>query len=145
MGLFDMFKGDKTFEITPYSAFAVSMLYIIAADGEINENEIGQLISALGGEQVKGINTRELLKGASKYVSSTKVENFLSEAAPKLNDAQKMCILVNILDTIYADGNAANQEQEMFFKFMTAFGVSEDALKPALETIAIKNKKSVLH
>lgn len=145
MGLFDMFKGDKAFEITPYSAFAVSMLYIVASDGEINENEIGQLISALGGEQVKGVNVREFLKGASKYVSSTKVENFLSEAAPKLNDAQKMCILVNILDTIYADGNAANEEQEMFFKFMSAFGVSEDALKPALEVITTKNKKSVLY
>lgn len=143
MGLFDMFKGDKAFEMTPYAAFATSMLYIVAADGEIAENEIGQLISALGGEQVKGTNTRELLKNASKYMQSNNVDAFLAEVSPKLNEAQKICILVNILDTLYSDGDAAAQEQAMFGKFMSAFGISEEAFKPNFETIVTKNRKSV--
>lgn len=144
MGLFDMFKGNNAFEITPYSALAVSMIYVIAADGEINENEIGQLIAILGGEQPKGINTRDLIKNASKYVNATKVEDFLKDASGKLTGEQKMCILINILDTIFADGNAASEEQELFFKFIEAFGYSENDLKPALEIITLKNNKNVL-
>ncbi len=143
MGLFDVFKGDKVSEMTPYAAFATSMLYIVAADGEINENEIGQLISALGGEQVKGQNTRDLLKNASKYMKSNSVEAFLEEVAPKLTEEQKLCILVNIMDTLYADGNADVSEQEMFNKFFTAFGANEEAFMPNFNAIVLKNNKSV--
>lgn len=143
MGFFDVFKGDKAFELTPYNAFVTSMLYIIAADGEINENEIGQLISAVGGNQVKGVNINDVLKSASKYIRSTTVENFLTEVSPNLNEAQKLCILINIMDTLFADGNAAKEEQDMFYKFMNAFGFTEDSFKPYFETITAKTQKSV--
>lgn len=143
MGLFDMFKGDKGFEMTPYSAFATSMLYIIAADGEINENEVGQLIAALGGEQMGGVNTRDLLKNASKYIKSNSVETFLGEVSSNLTEDQKLCILVNIADTLYADGNADVSEQEMFNKFFAAFGMSEEAFMPYFNAVVVKNKKSV--
>lgn len=143
MGLFDMFKGDKAFELTPYSTFVTSMLYIMAADGEINENEIGQLIAAIGGNIYKDVNINEILKGASKYAKSTKLEDFLSEAAGKLTREQKLCILVNVVDTLFADGNAAKEEQEVFAKFLSAFGVSEEEFKPHFDTVVIKNHKSV--
>jgi uncharacterized tellurite resistance protein B-like protein len=143
MGLFDMFKGDKAFELNPYSVFVTSMLYIIAADGEANENEIGQLIATVGGNQAKGVDLNELLKGASKYVRATSIDAFLAEAAPKLNKAQQICILINIIDTLFADGNAAKEEQEMFAKFLSAFGESEESFATHFETIVTKNKKSV--
>jgi uncharacterized tellurite resistance protein B-like protein len=143
MGLFDMFKGDKAFELNPYSVFVTSMLYIIAADGEVNENEIGQLIATVGGNQAKGVDLNELLKGASKYVRATSIDAFLAEAAPKLNKAQQICILINIIDTLFADGNAAKEEQEMFAKFLSAFGESEESFATHFETIVTKNKKSV--
>ena len=143
MGLFDMFKGDKAFELTPYSIFVTSMLYIIAADGEINENEIGQLIATVGGEQAKGVDLNELLKGASKYIRANSVDTFLAEAASKLNKPQQTCILINIVDTLFADGNAAKEEQDMFAKFLSAFGETEDSFATHFETIVTKNKKSV--
>ena len=143
MGLFDMFKGDKAFELNPYSVFVTSMLYIIAADCEVNENEIGQLIATVGGNQAKGVDLNELLKGASKYVRATSIDAFLAEAAPKLNKAQQICILINIIDTLFADGNAAKEEQEMFAKFLSAFGESEESFATHFETIVTKNKKSV--
>lgn len=143
MGLFDVFKGDKAFELTPYTTFVTAMLYIMAADGEINENEIGQLIAAVGGNQMKNVNINDILKGASKYIKANKVDAFLAEVGTKLNDAQKMCILVNLIDTIFSDGNAAQEEQETFAKFMKAFDISEERFKPHFETITTKNQKSV--
>jgi uncharacterized tellurite resistance protein B-like protein len=50
MGLFDMFKGDSGEKMTPHLAFATALLYMISADGEMDNEEIGHLLSVLGGE-----------------------------------------------------------------------------------------------
>ena len=63
--------------------------------------------------------------------------------AIKLTEEQKLCILVNIMDTLYADGNADVSEQEMFNKFFTAFGANEEAFMPNFNAIVLKNNKSV--
>ncbi|MCK5716094.1 MAG: TerB family tellurite resistance protein, partial [Thiomargarita sp.] len=97
MGLFDMFKGDNE-EMNPQFAFATSLIYMISADGVIENEEVGQLLAVLGGEETEGgigvgANNRKLLERAVKYQQKTAVETFLSEATPILTDAQKMCIL----------------------------------------------------
>ena len=51
MGLFDMFKGDKGEEMTPHFAFATSLLYMMGADGEMDQEEIGQLLAVIGGKE----------------------------------------------------------------------------------------------
>ena len=53
MGLFDMFKGD-TDEVTPHFAFATSLIYMIGADGKVENEEVGQLLAVLGGEDSGG-------------------------------------------------------------------------------------------
>ena len=40
---------------------------------------------------------------------------------------------------------AAEAEQALFGRFLTAFGFSEDAFRPHFETIALKNDKSVFN
>jgi hypothetical protein len=44
---------------------------------------------------------------------------------------------------LLADGAAAQEEQRLFGRFLTAFGFSEEAFRPYFETIAIKNDKTV--
>lgn len=50
MGLFDMFKSDSGEKMTPHLAFATSLLYMMSADGEMDNEEIGHLLSVLGGQ-----------------------------------------------------------------------------------------------
>lgn len=137
MGLFDVFKGDATLALTPKLAFAASLIYMMSADGQIEEEEIGQLVSAIGGD-------RATLDNAVKYVRKNKVEAFLDQAAPTLSEPQKLCILTNLCDSLLTDGNAASAEQALFGKFLSAFGFSEDRFRPYFEVIAIKNDRSVL-
>jgi uncharacterized tellurite resistance protein B-like protein len=54
MGLFDMFKGDKGETMTPHFAFAASLLYMMGSDGEMANEEIGHLLSVLGGKNKGG-------------------------------------------------------------------------------------------
>ncbi|MDF2960484.1 MAG: Tellurite resistance protein TerB [Paenibacillus sp.] len=149
MGLFDMFKGDKSTEgMTPHFAFATSLLYMMQSDGEMDHEEVGQLLSVLGGEENNGVigvgaNNRALLDRALKYIRSNSIEKFLSEAAPILTDAQKICILINLVDSSLADGQPEKEEQELFGKFLNGFGITEDRFTPFFEVIMLKNDRSV--
>jgi uncharacterized tellurite resistance protein B-like protein len=147
MGLFDMFSGDSE-EMTPHFAFATSLIYMISADGSIENEEVGQLLAVLGGEDSGGTigvgaNNRQLLDRAIRYRQKNDVDKFLSEATPILTDAQKMCILTNILDSSLSDGDAAIEEQQLFGQFLQAFDISEERFKPFFDVIALKNDRSV--
>ena len=148
MGLFDMFKGDKSEEMTPHFAFATSLLYMMGSDGEMDQEEVGQLLAVIGGQEKNGTiyvggNNDDMFQRAIKYVRKNSIDTFLNEAAPILTDAQKICILVNLVDSSLADGESEREEQELFAKFMKAFNISEDRFRPFFEVIVLKNDRSV--
>lgn len=136
MGLFDMFKGDTVQAMTPKLAFASALIYMMAADGQIEEEEIGQLVSAIGGD-------RALLDNALKYVRKNNIDTFLQQAAPALSEPQKLCVLANLCDSLLSDGSAAPAEQALFGRFLAAFAITEERFRPYFEVIALKNDRSV--
>ncbi|MDM8568052.1 TerB family tellurite resistance protein [Thiotrichales bacterium HSG1] len=147
MGLFDMFTGDSE-EITPHFAFATALIYMIGADGKVENEEVGQLLAVLGGEESGGsigvgANNRKLLERAYRYQQKNTVDNFLAEITPILTDAQKICILSNMLDSSLSDGDAAPEEQALFSKFLQAFDISEERFQPFFDVIALKNDRAV--
>ncbi|MFM2056311.1 MAG: hypothetical protein RLY71_696 [Pseudomonadota bacterium] len=149
MGLFDMFKSDAGDKMSPHLAFATSLLYMMSADGEIDHEEIGHLLSVLGGQDQGGgtigvgAQNQALLDNAVKYRKKNSIDTFLQEAAPLLSDAQKMCILVNLIDSSLADGQPEPEEQALFGKFMQAFGIAETRFRPFFEVIVLKNDRTV--
>jgi uncharacterized tellurite resistance protein B-like protein len=149
MGLFDMFNSDTGTEMTPHLVFVISLLYMMSADGEIDNEEVGQLLSVLGGQDDGngtigvGAQNEELFDAAIKYRKNNSVDTFLGVAVPLLSDAQKICILINLLDSSLADSTPEKEEQALFEKFIKAFGISENRFRPFFEVIAIKNDRSV--
>ena len=149
MGLFDMFKSDSGDKMSPHKALATSLLYMMSADGEMDHEEIGHLLSMLGGQDNGngtigvGAQNQALLDSAVKYRRSHSIDEFLREATPVLTDAQRMCILLNLLDSSLSDGQPEPEEQALFAKFLQAFDVSETRFKPFFEVILLKNDRSV--
>ncbi|GIX53163.1 tellurite resistance TerB family protein [Sphaerotilus sulfidivorans] len=149
MGLFDMFKSDSGDKMTPHLAFTTSLIYMMSADGEMDSEEVGHLLSVLGGKDDGrgtigvGAQNQALLDSALKYRRKNSLDTFLAEAAPLLSDAQKMCILINLLDSSLADGQPEPEEQQMFGKFLQAFGITEERFRPFFEVIMLKNDRSV--
>ena len=137
MGLFDMFKGDAAPPLTPKLAFASALLYMMSADGEIEQEEIGQLIGVIGGD-------RALLDDAVKYTRKVPLDQYLAQAPGQMNEAQKLCVLINLCDSLLADGSAAPQEQALFGRFLHSFGLTEEQFTPHFQVISIKNDRSVL-
>ncbi|MBU6381185.1 MAG: TerB family tellurite resistance protein [Betaproteobacteria bacterium] len=135
MGLFDMFKSEPP-KLSPRMALAVGLLHMMAADGQIEEEEIGQLQSVVGGN-------RELLETAVKYWRAVNFEQYLQAAPAVLNEDQRLCLLVNACDSLLSDGVAAPQEQTMFGRLLNAMSVTEDQFRPYFQAIAVKNNRSV--
>ena len=137
MGLFDAFKSEPP-KLSPRMALTLGLLYMMASDGEIEAEEIGQLQSVVGRDQ-------DLINSAVKYLRSVKYEQFLTEAAALLNESQKLCLLINMADSLLSDGRAEQSEQQAFGKALTQFGMTEDGFKHYFETLAIKNNRSVFN
>ena len=136
MGLFDMFKGAPP-ELTPKLSLAVGLLHMINADGHVEAEEIGNVLQALG-------NDKALLDAAGRYARAKDIDSYLTESAKLLNADQKMCILLNLYDSLLADGVAAPEEQILFSRFLSAYGVSEQSIEPYTVGIALKNKREIL-
>jgi uncharacterized tellurite resistance protein B-like protein len=136
MGIFDVFKG-KTPDLTPKIALAVSLLFMISADGAIEQEEFGVLLSNLHGDE-------KLLDLAMAYGRATKFDEFIEASATLLNDAQKHCILLNLADSLLADGSAAPQEQALFERFMQGWGIRNEDFQSSLSVNIKKNDHAVL-
>ena len=148
MGLFDMFRNDTGAEMTPHLAFVISLLYMMSADGEIDKEEVGHLLSVIGGEENNGVigvgaQNQALLDAALKYRRNNSVDTFLKTATPLLSDAQKMCILINLLDSSLSDGTPEPEEQALFGKFLNSFEITESRFRPFFEVIALKSDRTV--
>jgi len=133
----DVLGSPDSIKLSPALVLAVALLYMMASDGEIEEAESSQLQSVVG-------NNDELLSCALAYVQSVSIEAFLDKAPEALNQQDKLCILVNVFDSLLADGRADQEELDLFHQMRSAFGISESAFKESIQVITLKNDKSVL-
>jgi hypothetical protein len=54
-----------------------------------------------------------------------------------------MCILVNLVDSAMADGEAEGEEQTLVVQFQRAFGIPDERFIPFFEVLHLKNDRSV--
>jgi uncharacterized tellurite resistance protein B-like protein len=138
--MFGMFKSQAaSLELTPRNCLAVSLIYCMGADGEMDEEEVGHLLSVLGRSA-----TRQQLETVLRYTRATQPTQFLADAAPRLRPEQKLCIILNMIDSAMSDGEAEPGEQRLVMQFAEAFGLTEAELTPYFRTLVAKNDRAVL-
>jgi len=136
MGIFDRLTGSKTVTLTPKSALVLSAITVIAADGVIDEAEINDLAKIVRGDRAS-INT------AMEVLRANKFPGVIDMVAAVLDEKQKLATLAILCDLAMSDGILAGEEKAILQMYMEKFGVSEAALKPVIEAIAIKNDFSI--
>ena len=128
---------SEPIQLTPMLSLAVALLYMMTADGDIEEHESSQLQAVLGGND-------EALELAMEYVETWPLTQFLKESPPQLTEADRLCILCNACDSVMSDGKIESAELAMFQQMSEAFGVSAQAFAPYFKAIEFKNNKSIL-
>ncbi|MFA6362094.1 tellurite resistance TerB family protein [Methanoregula sp.] len=135
MGIFDRLSG-KPVELTPKSALVLSAITIIAADGVIEDSELGDLAKIVRGD-------RKSIDVAMQVLKANKFPEVIDLVAQKLDEKQKIATLAILCDIAMADGVLAGEEKAVLQLYMDKFGIPEATMKPIIEAIAIKNDFSV--
>jgi uncharacterized tellurite resistance protein B-like protein len=136
MGIFDKLTGSKAVQLTPKSALVASAITVIAADGVLDEQELYDLQKIVRGDKAS-VDT------AMKVMQGNQLPEIIALVAAALNEKQRMTALAILLDLAMADGILAGNEQKLLQLYMEKFGISEAAVKPIVDAIALKNDFSV--
>jgi uncharacterized tellurite resistance protein B-like protein len=138
--MFGLFKSQSAaLDLTPRNCLATALLYCMGADGEMDEEEIGHLVSVLG----RGA-TRQQVDAAVRYVRATQPAQFLADSTARLRPDQRLCIILNMIDSAMSDGEAEPGEQQLIMQFAAAWGLSEAEMTPYFKALVAKNDRAVL-
>jgi uncharacterized tellurite resistance protein B-like protein len=130
--------GKRDIELTPMLSLAVASIYMIAVDGSLADEEMGQLVATFG--------DNELVEDAVEYIKQNQdVEETISKISNLLNRDQKEVMLINLLDTLLADGEAEESEKELFFAFAHSFGFEQGDLEKFFDVISVKNNLGIFN
>lgn len=136
MGLFDKLLG-KDAKLTPKSAFVLSAMTLIAADGQIDEEEIFALRRLVKGDT-------DSIKNAQKvWQANPNLKDLLPLIAAALDEKQKEVVLANLIDLAMADGILAGAEKELLTLYLQAFDINEEKVKPIIDVVALKNNTGI--
>lgn len=137
-------------EMTPQLAFVTGVLYMMVSSGHITAEEMGHLFSLIGGKNQKGIvelskEYRTLVDNATRYRNQHSLDEFIAETASKLTYAQKMCLLLNLVDSSLSDGVAAQGERDVFNRILKGYNITEEAFAPYFQVLALKADLSIFN
>ena len=133
-GDFEPVTSDKLSDLTPHLAMAVSIVYMMSADGSIGQEEIGQLEAMVG--EFEGLQ-----EFALQLVRKIKRGDFLNHAKHALDKPQRLCVLLNVCDSMMADEDIGILEDKLFVSMLDAYAVKESAFKKYYEVLELKNIK----
>jgi uncharacterized tellurite resistance protein B-like protein len=136
MGIFDKLTGGKSVQLTPKSALVAAAITVVASDGVLDDQELFDLQKIVRGDK-NAVDT------AVKVLQGGKLPEVMDAVAGVLNEKQRLTTMAILLDLAMADGILAGNEQKILQAYMEKFGISEAALKPVIDTIALKNDFSV--
>ena len=97
--------------LTPELCLTVSLLHMASCDGKLEPEEVLYLSGTTGlslGKIDEGIKfiSQSIKRGESFH-------DFLELSNTMLNTNQKRCIVLNLLDLAYSDGNIHQKEEEL--------------------------------
>jgi uncharacterized tellurite resistance protein B-like protein len=123
--------------LTPSLSVVVAILYMMMVDGDISDRESSQLQAVIGADEAT-------LQRAVAYAETHSVDQFLKDAPALLNAEVRLCLLMNVCDSLMADGELSDLEVDLFLRFLPAFGHSMASFKQYYDVIAIKDRTSIL-
>jgi uncharacterized tellurite resistance protein B-like protein len=134
MALFEGFGGTQV-NLTPKLALVAGMVYLSAADGDLDDSECGDILKVVPDQQV--------LEQALQFVKRNGFDQFLDQAARILSPAQKMCLILNAADMCMGDGYLAPEEQQRLMRMQQYFQIPDTHLQPYIQAFMMKNNTSV--
>lgn len=146
MGLFsNVLKGNSEPEkFSNEEAFTGLIIAITAADGDISEEEMGDLKSIVYKsrtlQSINGNDFTRIIDKVFRVLRRDGVQKLLSLSMEGLSSNLYEGTFALICDLAYSDGFIESDEERMLEQIQHQFGISEDKAVTIVEVISIKNQ-----
>lgn len=135
MGLFDKLTGGET-TLDSKSAILLACITMIAADGDIDEDEIAIL------RRIDGPRETPAWSNALKAWKKHGYDECVELVAKFIDRAHVNPLMANLIDIAMADGNLAGEEQQLLESYMEALSDDQSRVELYIEVIGDKNSVS---
>ena len=137
MGLLDGLRGKRQIALTPRAAMLLACISMIAADGDIDDDELA-IIRRIDGKE----NTPDwdLAREAWKHVSGS--DECVDLTSPHLNEEQRRFTIANLIDIAMANGVLASTEQRLLERYLESFELDEGFIKGVVDVVSVKNHQA---
>lgn len=145
MGLFDKILGGGS--NAPFSkpeAFAAIMLAVIAADGDISDEEKDDFLARVNRMKLFRDIARgefsDIIDKLFKILRKDGPAALATRGAAALPADLKPTVFAVATDMIFADGNVEESESALVEKLQTDLGIADDLAGRIVEVISLKNR-----
>ena len=142
---------SKDEELSTIEILAVTLMYMSFPDGDIEnateeekEFELAYLSVTLKyASGVKNLVDVVDLNKIAEHCSSKSPQEFAKNIAGILDEKQQLVVLMHLVEILYADGEADNDEQEMLNIFTIAFEVDTRVINNYMECVSLRKYKNL--
>ena len=137
MGLLDGLMGHREVSLTPRSAMLLACISMVAADGNIDEDELA-IIRRIDGSE----DTQDWRKAVEAWKRVSSSGECVGLTVPRLDDEQRRFTLANLIDIAMADGGLDGSEKKLLEKYIEAMDVEDDFVRSVVQVVSAKNDRS---
>ena len=138
MGLFDKLRGGgEGMSLTPQGGLLLAAITMIAADGDVDDDELAIVRRLDGPYQTKDWD--DAVRAWKMYP----LEKCIEMATASMNAEQRTVAIANLIDIAMADGVLAGNEEKLLNIYVEAFNIPYSIVEKIVEVIAIKNNKAL--
>jgi len=137
-----MFQKNKKIELYPKLSFAISLMYMASADdGHIDNREMAYLSTVMR-------ENSKILNEANRYIKQSikhgfTLNDFLKKSNEFLSINQKECIVLNLIDLMFSDGNNAPNQEMLISLLINEYKLDEYKYAIYRELLEKKNDHSI--
>lgn len=145
MGLFDkVFGGNQPAKLNAQESFIGVTLAAVAADGNINQDELQGVFTALYRMKMfKGVNEKQMKEMFERVASVIKKQGagaIMTSANETLTPEMKETAFAVAADLVLADGVVEDEEKKFLDELQKALCVNESLAVKIAEVLVVKNR-----
>jgi hypothetical protein len=137
MSLFNRLADGET-TLDSKSAILFACITMIAADGDIDDDEIAIL------RRIDGSRDTPAWDNALKAWKKHDIEECVGLVAKFIDGSHVNPLMANLIDIAMADGNLAGREQQLLEAYMEALSPDQSRVEKYVEVIGKKNSVSTI-
>jgi uncharacterized tellurite resistance protein B-like protein len=145
MGLFDkILGGSSSSALSKPEAFAGVMLAVVAADGNISDEESDAFLGAINRMQMfreqSVADHKAMMNKLFGILRKGDAGHLVTRAAAALTPSLREAAFAAAADLVFVDGNVEDEEREILEKIQRMLEVPDDLAQQIVQVMEIKNR-----